>query len=81
MGAYSFLCKRTPQLAGRLILSGNMHSAEDLHRMGIVDVLVPRGQGVRGRPCRSHPPAQRRRTRTRAQRRVARSRSRSATTN
>ena len=46
MGAYSFLCKRvTPQLAEKIILEGNMHSSEDLYRMGIVDVLVPKGEG------------------------------------
>jgi DSF synthase len=46
MGAYSFLCKRvSPQLAEKLILEGNMHGAEELQRMGIVDVLVPKGEG------------------------------------
>lgn len=47
MGAYSFLCKRiAPHQAERLMLSGDIHSSEELHRMGLVDVLVPRGQGV-----------------------------------
>lgn len=46
MGAYSFLCKRVPpHVAEKLILEGNMHSSQELHRMGIVDVLVPKGQG------------------------------------
>jgi DSF synthase len=46
MGAYSFLCKRVaPQLAEKLILEGNVHSSEELHRLGVVDVLVPRGEG------------------------------------
>jgi DSF synthase len=46
MGAYSFLCKRvSPQLAERMILGGQIYSSEELHRMGVVDVLVPRGQG------------------------------------
>ena len=46
MGAYSFLCKRVPpQLAEKLILAGTIHSAEELHRLGIVDVLVPKGEG------------------------------------
>lgn len=46
MGAYSFLCKRvTPQLAEKMILSGEVYDAAELHRMGVVDVLVPRGQG------------------------------------
>lgn len=47
MGAYSFLCKRIPaHQAERLMLSGEVHASEDLHRMGLVDVLAPRGQGV-----------------------------------
>lgn len=46
MGAYSFLCKRVPaQLAEKIILEGNMFSSDEMHRMGIVDVLVPKGQG------------------------------------
>ena len=46
MGAYSFLCKRVPpHVAEKIILEGNIHSAEELHRLGIVDVLVPKGQG------------------------------------
>jgi DSF synthase len=48
MGAYSFLCKRvSPHLAEKLILDGNIHSAEEMHRLGIVDVLVPKGEGER----------------------------------
>lgn len=46
MGAYSFLCKRvTPQLAEKIILDGDMFTSEDMFRMGVVDVLVPKGQG------------------------------------
>jgi DSF synthase len=46
MGAYSFLCKRvTPQLAEKMILSGEIYSTEELHRMGVVDVLVKKGEG------------------------------------
>ncbi len=46
MGAYSFLCKRiSPQQAERMILSGDLYDAAELHRMGIVDMLVPRGEG------------------------------------
>lgn len=46
MGAYSFLSKRvSPQLAEKLILEGNIHSSDELYRMGVVDVLVPKGQG------------------------------------
>ncbi|MBN6101658.1 crotonase/enoyl-CoA hydratase family protein [Xanthomonas sp. CFBP 8703] len=46
MGAYSFLCKRMPpQLAEKIILEGNLYSSEQMHALGIVDVLVPKGQG------------------------------------
>jgi DSF synthase len=48
MGAYSFLCKRIPpHQAERLMLSGDIHGSDELYRMGLVDVLVPRGEGVR----------------------------------
>ena len=47
MGAYSFLSKRMPpQLAEKIILEGNLYSSEQMHAMGIVDVLVPKGQGT-----------------------------------
>lgn len=47
MGAYSFLCKRIPpHQAERLMLAGDLYTSEQLHAMGLVDVLVPRGQGV-----------------------------------
>lgn len=46
MGAYSFLCKRVaPQLAEKIILEGRVYSSQEMHAMGIVDVLVPKGQG------------------------------------
>lgn len=46
MGAYSFLSRRvSAQLAERIILDGRVYSAEEMHAMGIVDELVPRGQG------------------------------------
>lgn len=46
MGAYSFLCRRvSPQVAERIILEGKLYRAEELHRLGIVDVLAPRGGG------------------------------------
>lgn len=46
MGAYSYLCRRvSPAQAERMMLDGNVYSSEELHRMGIVDVLAPKGQG------------------------------------
>jgi DSF synthase len=46
MGAYSFLCKRvSPQLAEKIILEGKIYSSEEMHALGIVDVLVPKGEG------------------------------------
>ncbi|MGY3264822.1 crotonase/enoyl-CoA hydratase family protein [Lysobacter sp. HA35] len=48
MGAYSFLSRRVaPHQAERVILEGRILPAEELHRMGIVDVLAPKGQGER----------------------------------
>lgn len=48
MGAYSLLSRRVgPKLAEQMMLNGLMYSSDELHRMGIVDVLVPRGEGVR----------------------------------
>lgn len=47
MGAYSFLCKRIPpHQAEKLMLEGNVYSSEELYRMGLVDVLAPKGQGA-----------------------------------
>ncbi|NZA25721.1 crotonase/enoyl-CoA hydratase family protein [Luteimonas sp. SJ-92] len=46
MGAYSFLSKRvSPQLAEKIILEGNVYSSEEMHAMGVVDILVPKGEG------------------------------------
>src|SRR5688500_1945010 len=46
MGAYSFLCKRVPpHLAEKIILEGNVLSSDELYRLGIVDILVPKGEG------------------------------------
>ena len=47
MGAYSFLCERiAPHMAEKLMLEGQVYDAGELYRMGLVDVLVPKGQGV-----------------------------------
>lgn len=49
MGAYSFLSRRvSPAYAERLILSGQVYSAEAMYEAGIVDVLVEDGEGVQG---------------------------------
>ena len=47
MGAYSFLTRRVgPVEAHRLVTSGTVYTAEQMHGMGIVDVLVEDGEGV-----------------------------------
>lgn len=47
MGAYNFLSRRvTPAQAERMMLDGNIYSSEELYRMGVVDMLVPRGEGL-----------------------------------
>ena len=46
MGAYSLLSRRLgPTRAERLILSGQVYTAEALHEMGVVDVLAEDGEG------------------------------------
>ena len=46
MGAYSFLARRLDAArAEKMILSGRIYSAEELHEMGIVDILADDGQG------------------------------------
>lgn len=48
MGAYSLLSRRvSPKLAEEMMLNGVMYSSDELHRMGVVDVLVPKGEGTR----------------------------------
>jgi DSF synthase len=48
MGAYSFLCERiSSNMAEKMMLNGRVYSAEELHKLGLVDVLVPKGEGVR----------------------------------
>ncbi|MGO8918368.1 MAG: crotonase/enoyl-CoA hydratase family protein [Stellaceae bacterium] len=47
MGAYSFLSRRiAPGLAERMILSGEIYSAEQLHALGVVDILAGDGDGI-----------------------------------
>ena len=48
MGAYSFLSRKIGhQHAEKMILSGRLYSAEELHEMGVVDVLAEDGHGER----------------------------------
>jgi DSF synthase len=47
MGAYSLIARKVgTQCAEKIILSGKMYSAEELHEMGIVDLVVEDGEGV-----------------------------------
>jgi DSF synthase len=46
MGAYSLLARRIGAFqAEKIITSGSVYSAEEMHRMGVVDVLAEEGQG------------------------------------
>ena len=46
MGAYSLLARRLDTVrAEKMILSGRIYSAEELHEMGLVDVLAEDGHG------------------------------------
>ena len=47
MGAYSFLCQRiSPRQAEKMMLEGRVYDAAELYRLGLVDVLVPKGEGI-----------------------------------
>jgi DSF synthase len=49
MGAYSFLDRKVGQkLAEQLITSGRLYSAEEMHAMGVVDMVVEDGEGDAG---------------------------------
>jgi DSF synthase len=49
MGAYSFLDRKVGQkLAEQLITSGRLYSAEEMHEMGVVDMVVADGEGEAG---------------------------------
>ena len=46
MGAYSFLIRRTgPDLAEKIIMSGELLTAQKMHNLGLVDEVVEDGQG------------------------------------
>ncbi|MGO9785422.1 MAG: crotonase/enoyl-CoA hydratase family protein [Stellaceae bacterium] len=47
MGAYSFLTRRiAPGIAERIIMGGEIYTAEQLHALGVIDVLAPNGQAL-----------------------------------
>ena len=47
MGAYSFLIRKTsPDVAERLMMSGELISAQEMFDLGLVDVLAEDGEGV-----------------------------------
>lgn len=47
MGAYTLLTRRLDAMrAEKMILSGQTYSAQDLHEMGLVDVVAEDGEGV-----------------------------------
>lgn len=49
MGAYSFLDRKVGQkLAEQLITSGRLYSADEMHAMGVVDMVVEDGEGEAG---------------------------------
>ncbi len=46
MGAYPFLRRRmAPALVERMMLDARSYSSDELHKMGVIDILVPRGEG------------------------------------
>ena len=48
MGAYSYLSRRIGTVkAEEMLLSGRLYTAEDMHALGVVDVLADPGEGVR----------------------------------
>lgn len=47
MGAYTFLTRRvTAAQAERMMLNGRVYSAEELLALGVVDMVVPKGEGL-----------------------------------
>lgn len=46
MGAYSFMRQRiSSHLAERIMIDGKTYTAEEMHKIGLVDYLVPKGKG------------------------------------
>lgn len=49
MGAYSFLSRKLDPIRARsMILSGRLYSAGELHDLGLIDVVVPKGEAEAG---------------------------------
>lgn len=47
MGAYSLIARKIgTKLAEKIILSGKMYKAEELHEFGLVDILARQGEGI-----------------------------------
>lgn len=48
MGAYSYLSRRTnTTIADKMISSGKIYSAQELYQMGVIDLVVPAGEGLK----------------------------------
>ena len=48
MGAFSFVSRKlNAKMAEKIILSGKLYLAEELHEMGLVDILTEKGEGER----------------------------------
>jgi DSF synthase len=47
MGAYTYISRRTnTTIADRMISTGRMYSARELYDLGVIDMVVPTGEGV-----------------------------------
>lgn len=47
MGAYNLLARKTSQkIADELMSSGTIYSSDELHQMGLVDVIAKKGEGI-----------------------------------
>jgi DSF synthase len=47
MGAYSLVARKvSPKFAEKMILSGKIYNAEELHEVGLIDILAEKGKGV-----------------------------------
>jgi DSF synthase len=47
MGAYSFLSRKIgPAAAEKLIMSGKVYTAEEMHELGVVDIVAEDGEGA-----------------------------------